>query len=220
MAIKLIEDSILTDIANAIREKLNTVSFFKPNEMANAIKSITTGGGSASSDTRTFIMPTLKGKIDKSNTSLRIDRVYIYPPSPTPANNYMKITIRMDRVATVKEKIYYDLGYINSASNDWADTYCERSNNNTNRTKNSGSYFYLVDKEMVCYWKCKAGTTVANGGTPTEFYATIKANGTLSGDINFEIDIEFSPEIDAKCASGEILTTYYSTRTFPKRLAY
>lgn len=215
MAIKLIEDSILKDIANAIREKLNTVSFFKPNEMANAIKSITTGGGSASSDTRTFIMPTIKGTM--TETDEFYVETYPYPPSPTPASNYMKVTIRLDRAPAKNEKIYYDMGYINSS---WANYYCETSRYNTNRTKNNGNYFYLMDKELVCYWGCSAGKSVANGGSPTQFYAKIYCNGTYVKPLNIELDIEFSPEIDAKCASGEYLTTHYGTRTFPKRTAY
>lgn len=45
MGKKLISDSILTSIANAIRTKLNTVIQYKPSEMADAILSIPQGGG-------------------------------------------------------------------------------------------------------------------------------------------------------------------------------
>lgn len=45
MSKKLISDSILTAIANAIRTKRGTSVQYKPSEMANAILSIPTGGG-------------------------------------------------------------------------------------------------------------------------------------------------------------------------------
>ena len=45
MGKKLISDSILTAIANAIRNKRGTTTQYKPSEMANAILNIPTGGG-------------------------------------------------------------------------------------------------------------------------------------------------------------------------------
>lgn len=42
MSIVTIEDTNLTNIANAIRSKSNTTTTYKPNEMASAINSITT----------------------------------------------------------------------------------------------------------------------------------------------------------------------------------
>lgn len=41
----LVNDASLTDIANAIRSKLNTSDTYKPGQMAGAIQSIPTGGG-------------------------------------------------------------------------------------------------------------------------------------------------------------------------------
>lgn len=45
MAIKLINDSILIDIANAIREKLGVTTTYKPSQMPDAINSIQAGTG-------------------------------------------------------------------------------------------------------------------------------------------------------------------------------
>lgn len=45
MAKVLVNDSSLTSIANAIREKTGSSDTYKPSEMAGAIASITTGGG-------------------------------------------------------------------------------------------------------------------------------------------------------------------------------
>lgn len=45
MAIVTIDDTNLTNIANAIRSKNGTDNTYKPNEMASAIESIETGGG-------------------------------------------------------------------------------------------------------------------------------------------------------------------------------
>lgn len=45
MAVGLINDSTLTSIAAAIREKNQATTTYKPSEMADAIKAISTGGG-------------------------------------------------------------------------------------------------------------------------------------------------------------------------------
>lgn len=45
MAKVLISESILTAIADAIREKLSTTDTYKPSEMADAVESISGGGG-------------------------------------------------------------------------------------------------------------------------------------------------------------------------------
>lgn len=45
MAKVLISESILTAIADAIREKLSTTDTYKPSEMAEAVESISGGGG-------------------------------------------------------------------------------------------------------------------------------------------------------------------------------
>lgn len=47
MANVLVNDLYLSDIADAIREKLNVETTYKPSEMANAIESISGGGGSS-----------------------------------------------------------------------------------------------------------------------------------------------------------------------------
>lgn len=47
MANVLVEESSLQGIADAIREKLNVEDTYKPGDMANAIKSISGGGGSS-----------------------------------------------------------------------------------------------------------------------------------------------------------------------------
>lgn len=47
MAKVLISESILTAIAEAIREKLSTTDTYKPSEMADAVESISGGGGGA-----------------------------------------------------------------------------------------------------------------------------------------------------------------------------
>lgn len=44
MAVKTIDDTILTDIANAIREKTETSGTYYPHSMAQAIRGIETGG--------------------------------------------------------------------------------------------------------------------------------------------------------------------------------
>lgn len=44
MAKVLISESILTAIADAIREKLSTTDTYKPSEMADAVESISGGG--------------------------------------------------------------------------------------------------------------------------------------------------------------------------------
>ena len=46
MAIKTIDETNLTNIADAIRAKNGTTEVYKPSEMAAAIQAITTGGGS------------------------------------------------------------------------------------------------------------------------------------------------------------------------------
>ena len=46
MALVTVSDSTLTDIADAIRTKLDTEDTYKPSEMADAIESISGGGGS------------------------------------------------------------------------------------------------------------------------------------------------------------------------------
>jgi hypothetical protein len=45
MANVIINDTHLTNIADAIREKTGTSDTYKPGEMAAAISAITTGGG-------------------------------------------------------------------------------------------------------------------------------------------------------------------------------
>ena len=47
MANVIINDTHLTNIANAIRDKNGSSDTYKPSEMANAIESIETGGGEA-----------------------------------------------------------------------------------------------------------------------------------------------------------------------------
>ena len=44
MAVKTIDDTILTDIADAIREKMETSDTYYPHSMAQAIRQIETGG--------------------------------------------------------------------------------------------------------------------------------------------------------------------------------
>ena len=44
MAKVLVSESILTAIADAIREKLDTTDTYKPSEMAEAVESISGGG--------------------------------------------------------------------------------------------------------------------------------------------------------------------------------
>ena len=45
MAVYTIQDTTLTDIADAIREKTGTSDTYKPTEMADAIAAIEAGGG-------------------------------------------------------------------------------------------------------------------------------------------------------------------------------
>lgn len=93
MAVGLINDSTLTSIAAAIREKNQATTTYKPSEMANAIKAIPTGGSSGGI--------TQWGKLYYSSSTSKIDLSSI-------VSNYSKI----DFIITLKNSTSNNFSYI------------------------------------------------------------------------------------------------------------
>lgn len=72
MAIKTINDAVLTDIATSIRGKLQSEDAYRPSEMADAIDSIPTGGGDTLGDM-------LAGTLENyTNNDINIIPVYAF----------------------------------------------------------------------------------------------------------------------------------------------
>lgn len=94
MALKTINDTNLSAIAAAIREKNQTTTTYKPSEMADAIKAISTGGGSSGGITQW-------GKLYYSSSTSRIDLSSI-------VSDYSKI----DFIITLKNSTTSNFSYI------------------------------------------------------------------------------------------------------------
>lgn len=227
MAIKWINDNIFTNIANAIRNKLGTVINYKPSQMADAIRSIPTGGGSGSGtitvepDNRRLIIPTIHLHMDASNGiwDCESSNIRVHLGRPDVANEYLKVTVKLSRVPASGERIRYTLGYLSAS---WSGYYLESSryHNTTLHPNNQSNYYNLVVDEYICYWPCAAGTSVSSGGQNAIFYAYFECAGSAGGPLDFDITIESSPDIDNEIASGTAVNTAYSTRKFNKRIAY
>lgn len=92
MANYVIQDTTLTNIANAIREKSGSEDAYKPNEMAEAIAAIE-GGGSSSGG---FDISTLNAYLSANYVENKIDsdpcflafKSYIKDPVYDPSNHY------------------------------------------------------------------------------------------------------------------------------------
>lgn len=93
MAVGLINDSTLTSIAAAIREKNQTTTTYKPSEMADAIKAISTGGSSGGI--------TQWGKLYYSSSTSKIDLSSI-------VSDYSKI----DFIITLKNSTRNNSSYV------------------------------------------------------------------------------------------------------------
>lgn len=86
MALKTINDTNLSAIAAAIREKNQTTTTYKPSEMADAIKAISTGG----SKYKHFGFATVKNTtgyarnyLDLPDAITSVDQIYAITTSPT-----------------------------------------------------------------------------------------------------------------------------------------
>lgn len=115
MANVLVNDLYLGDIADAIRSKLNVQTTYKPSEMANAIESISSGGGS-SLGTKSI---TANGNYNASSDSLDgYSQVTVNVPNTYAAGDEGKVVSNGSLVAqtsdTVTTNATYDTTLINS----------------------------------------------------------------------------------------------------------
>lgn len=72
MALKTINDTNLSAIAAAIREKNQTTTTYKPSEMANAIKAIPAGGGGGGSGKHSHTVATYKFAFTGNSSSWNV----------------------------------------------------------------------------------------------------------------------------------------------------
>ena len=80
MSKALITEQYLTDIADAIRGKLGVQTQYKPSEMADAIESISGGGGGANVSTGTFVSSDTQYGIVSVNCGFKPDLVIVKLP--------------------------------------------------------------------------------------------------------------------------------------------
>ena len=100
MAKVLVNDSSLTSIADAIREKTGSSDTYKPSEMAGAIKAIPTGGGGGDSEEElgAFLGDDLEVLDNSKATSLRT-RICQYA--------YSLVTVNLPSVTSIGTLAFY-----------------------------------------------------------------------------------------------------------------
>lgn len=86
MALKTINDTNLSAIAAAIREKNQTTTTYKPSEMADAIKAISTGGSKYQHVGFTTIRNTTgyaQNYLDLPDVITSVDQIYVITTTPS-----------------------------------------------------------------------------------------------------------------------------------------